>query len=88
MHGVGVSQLAQCVVEVASAEELLFHLTEQRRADLGVGADVGERLVEAFRDHGESTCSIEHVAGSLLDEEEVVGGTTVGIRRAGDGKKC
>ena len=48
------------------AEQLLFHLATERRTDPRVGTNVVQRLMEAFRDHGQPSSSVDYLSGPLL----------------------
>jgi hypothetical protein len=55
-------------LRILTAEQLLLHLPHQRHAELRVGADVCEGLVEALGDHGQAAGGVEYVSGPLLHQ--------------------
>lgn len=73
------------VVDVGAAEQFLFHLAPERRADLCVAADVGEGLVEALRDDGQAAGRVQDVARAFLDQQDVVGFCAEGVGGADNG---
>jgi hypothetical protein len=73
VHRVGTAQVGFGAVNVVAAEQLFFHLASERGTDLRVGPVVDQRLMEAFRDDGEPASRVEHAAGALLHEEDVIG---------------
>lgn len=88
MHRVGAADVAEGAVDVAAAEQFLFGLPEQGGTELGVAAKVGQGLVEPLRDDGQAAGRVDDVAGSFLDEEQVIGWTSMvgGARDGGEGQ--
>lgn len=57
-----MSDRSNCAIGILSAEQLLFHFTPERSADLSVISVISQWLVEALRDDRESPRCVEHTS--------------------------